>query len=303
MEIIHINQLTKNYGAKEILKGIDLTIQQGEVFGFVGHNGAGKSTFIHTITGILNKSSGTFKIMDMSDQKMSQIKAKIGVMPDVTNLYEQMKGIQFLRYMGKLKGDKRNTQDYEMLMQEIGLGKAIKKKIKTYSFGMKKKISIAQALLGDPDVIILDEPTSGLDPESAIHIRDLILNLQQQGKTILLTSHNLDEIDKISNRVAILSDGIIKKLGTPEQLKKDTTADLSITVQTSPALQKGDVQRLSNKLGSELTCIQAKAGACLLRITSEEQIPILAKELVASNYLLYELKIEENSLEEVFLNA
>src|SRR5699024_2149395 len=105
MEIIHINQLTKNYGAKEILKGIDLAIQQGEIFGFVGHNGAGQSTLIHTITGTLHKSSGISKILDMSDQKMSQIKAKIGVMPDVTNLYEQMKGIQFLRYMGKLKGE------------------------------------------------------------------------------------------------------------------------------------------------------------------------------------------------------
>lgn len=102
MSIVEVNHLTKKYGTTEVLKDINLEIYQGEVFGFVGHNGAGKSTFIHTITGITNKSAGSFKIMGISDSQLNHAKKRIGVMPDVSNLYENMKGLNFLRYMGKL---------------------------------------------------------------------------------------------------------------------------------------------------------------------------------------------------------
>lgn len=303
MEILQTKQLTKSYGVTAILKGIDLTIHQGEIFGFVGHNGAGKSTFIHTITGIVNKSSGSFHIMGVSDQQLNQIKSNIGVMPDVANLYHHMKGIQFLRYMGKLTGDTRSREEYETLMKEVGLEHVTKKKIKTYSFGMKKKISIAQALLGNPSFIILDEPTSGLDPESAIHIRCLIKRLQKQEKTILLTSHNLDEIDKISDRVGILSDGVIKKLGPPEYLKTNIEAGCRISIRTKPVLPEAAVQRLSSELGISLSFLEEKESHTQVQIGSEEDIPLLVKELTASDFLVYELKIEERSLEDVFMNA
>lgn len=206
MNVIEVNHLTKNYGAAEVLKGIQLTVREGEVFGFVGHNGSGKSTFIHTLTGIANKTSGSFEILGTPDVQLNQIKTRIGVMPDVSNLYHHMKGINFLKYMGSLVGDQRSGEEYEELLKDVVLQGAGNKKIKSYSFGMKKKISIAQALLGDPELIILDEPTSGLDPESAIEIRKMMSRLQDEGKTIFLTSHNLDEIDKISDRVGILSE-------------------------------------------------------------------------------------------------
>src|SRR5699024_5363887 len=186
MEIISIYQLAKKFDIVEVLKGIDLSIHKGEVFGFVGHNGAGKSTFIHILTGIAKKSGGEFEILGIPDTRLDEVKEKMGVMPDISNLYEHMKGLQFLTYMGELTGDKRNKQDYIQLMHDVGLEGAENKKIKSYSFGMKKKISIAQALLGNPELIILDEPTSGIDPESAIKIRQLVTKLQKEGKTILL---------------------------------------------------------------------------------------------------------------------
>lgn len=303
MEMIQVKQLTKSYGTSDVLRGIDLTIYQGEVFGFVGHNGAGKSTFIHTITGILNKSSGSFKILGIPDEQMDQVKQKIGVMPDVSNLYEQMKGIDFLQYMGKLSGDEGSNRAYEMLMREVGLKGAERKKIKSYSFGMKKKISIAQALLGNPSLIILDEPTSGLDPESAIKIRKLLMRLQKQGKTILLTSHNLDEIDKVSNRVGILSDGVIKKLGTPQQLKEEAENGFHISVRTKPVLHEADVQKLSNKLVIDVNFVETYKAHSLLHIHSDEDIPMISRELIESDFLVYEVKMEERSLEDVFMNA
>lgn len=303
MNIIEVNHLTKKYGTTEVLKDINLKIHQGEVFGFVGHNGAGKSTFIHTITGITNKSAGSFNIMGISDKQLNNAKKRIGVMPDVSNLYESMKGLQFLYYMGKLTGDKRSKKDFKTLIKDVGLEGAEKKKIKSYSFGMKKKICIAQALLGNPDLIILDEPTSGIDPESAIKIRNLVTRLKEQGKTILLTSHNLDEIDKVSDRVGILSDGVIKKLGTPRQLKEEIGAGITISVRTKPVLHRDDIQKLSEKIKMDINFVEIKKEYTLLQVTSEEDIPKMTKEIIRSDVHLYEIKVEQRSLEEVFMNT
>jgi len=303
MEILKINQLKKQYGTTGVLKGINLTVHQGEVFGFVGHNGAGKSTFIHTITGIINKSAGSFEILGIPDNQIDKAKKGMGVMPDISNLYEHMKGIHFLRYMGQLSGDMRSKKDYETLMKDVGLEGAERKKIKSYSFGMKKKISIAQALLGNKDLIILDEPTSGLDPESAIKIRKLVSKLQEQGKTIFLTSHNLDEIDKISDRVGILGNGVIKQLGTPRQLKEEAESGIRIYVRTQPILQEDNIQVLSQELGVDIAFVESKKDYTLLNITSEEDIPILSKALINAGMLLYEIKVEQRSLEDVFMNA
>lgn len=303
MEIVKLHQLKKKYGSTSVLKGIDLTIHKGEVFGFVGHNGAGKSTFIHILTGIIRKTAGSFEILGVKDTELDQVKKEMGVMPDISNLYEHMKGLQFLMYMGELVGDDRSKKEYLELMHDVGLVEAGSKKIKTYSFGMKKKISIAQALLGNPKLIVLDEPTSGLDPESAIQIRRLVTALQRNGKTIILTSHNLDEIDKICNRVGILSDGVIKKLGTPQELKTESEPDLRILVRTEPILTNDTVKALSKMVELGVKFIETRGSHTLLEIMRDQDIPVLSKELIESDIDLFEIKIDEHSLEEVFMNT
>ena len=220
MYAIEVKNLEKQYQSKKVLKGINLTVNKGDVFGFLGRNGAGKSTFIHILTGITQKSKGNFEILGESDQNLDVIKKKIGVMPDTSNLYQHMKTLDFLKYMAGLKDDKRNRQGLIDLLNQVGLFNVEKQKIKSFSFGMKKKISMAQALLGNPELIFLDEPTSGLDPESSIEIQELILRLKNEGKTIFLTSHNLNEIERICDQVAIMNEGRIVKIGTVEQLKK-----------------------------------------------------------------------------------
>ncbi|SER24010.1 ABC-2 type transport system ATP-binding protein [Gracilibacillus ureilyticus] len=303
-EVIHAAGLKKRFGSSDVLNGIDLTIYEGEVFGFIGHNGAGKSTFINILTGIINKSGGSFTIMGAPDQNLDKVKSKIGVMPDISNLYDQMRGVQFLHYMGKLAGDKRSKQDYIALMKDVGLEGAERKKIKSYSFGMRKKICIAQALLGNPELIILDEPTSGLDPESAINIRKLITNLQQQGKTILLTSHNLDEIDKVSDRVGIISDGIIKKLGTPSELKhNNTTNEINAAIRTSPGLTSEKLAELSATWDFEVQFVSSKKPYSVVKVKDDNDLAKLSKELIHSGIQLFEIRIEQQSLEDVFINS
>ncbi|ENH95598.1 ABC transporter ATP-binding protein [Gracilibacillus halophilus YIM-C55.5] len=306
MEMMNVKQLTKKYGSTNVLKGINLTIYQGEVFGFVGHNGAGKSTLIHILTDIVNKSGGSFEILGIPDQHMNQVKKRVGVMPDISNLYENMKGIDFLRYMGELSLANSSKEYYLSLMRDVGLEGAEWKKIKSYSFGMKKKISIAQALLGNPELIILDEPTSGLDPESAIEIRNMITELQKSGKTIFLTSHNLDEIEKICDRVGILSEGVIKKLGTPRELKiaaNESKEAIGLIIRTKPVLTADHISQISDDLDINISFLHTKKDYTFLKVTSEDGLPQLSKKIMESGILLYEVKMEEQSLEEVFMNT
>lgn len=297
--ILEVKGLRKSYGKVDVLKGIDFDIKRGEVFGLVGRNGAGKSTLIHAITGIVHKTSGAFTILGQTDDQLNRVKRQIGVMPDVSNLYEHMKGLHFLKYMAELTEDKRPKKELIELMHSVGLHGAEYRKIKDYSFGMRKKLSIAQALLGKPEFIILDEPTSGLDPESAIHIRKLVESLKKSGKTIMLTSHNLDEIDKVSDRVAILSEGVIKKLDTPRALKQEQSESAQITVITKPKLSLEAIEQLPFQMVFDH---EIEEGV-VLHAEKKDEVADLVAYLVQEEYKVYEIKTREKTLEEVFMDV
>lgn len=298
MYAIEVTGLKKTYSSKEVLKDLNLKVKSGEIFGFLGRNGAGKSTFIHILTGITQKTNGSFSILGEPDQNLDSIKQKIGVMPDTSNLYQHMKAIDFLKYMAALKGDKRSTKELKVLLEKVGLHNVDKQKIKSFSFGMKKKISIAQALLGDPELIFLDEPTSGLDPESGIEIQNLVLTLKEEGKTIFLTSHNLGEIEKICDTVAIMTEGSIAKVGTVDQLKRDTKESIQIHVRTSPSITKEHVDHLH---ATSADFIKNAQGFTILELKDEESIPELISSLTQNNFKVYEVKIETKTLEDVFM--
>jgi ABC-2 type transport system ATP-binding protein len=300
MKAIEVFQLQKNYKSKRVLKGIDLTVNKGEIFGFLGRNGAGKSTFIHILTGITNKSAGNFKILDIPDQHIDQIKQKIGVMPDTSNLYQYMRAIDFLKYMSRLKGENKKYEDYKKLLNQVGLYDVEKEKIKSFSFGMKKKISIAQALLGNPELIFLDEPTSGVDPESSIEIQQLLLSLKKQGKTIFLTSHNLNEIEKICDRVAIMNEGQIVKIGTVRELKKEATKTVQIHIRTKPIPDKNRLSDITKDI-KNIRCINQIKDITVLELDNEEVIPNLIDLLHNNGIRVYELNIHEQTLEDVFM--
>ncbi|WML42620.1 ABC transporter ATP-binding protein [Neobacillus sp. PS3-40] len=300
MRAIEVFQLEKSYKKKQVLNGINLEVNTGEIFGLLGRNGAGKSTFIHTLTGITNKTAGNFKILGFSDKQIDQIKQKIGVMPDTSNLYQHMRAIDFLKYMGKIKDEKKKNQDYKDLLNQVGLFNVEKEKIKSFSFGMKKKISIAQALLGNPDLVFLDEPTSGLDPESGIEIQQLIKRLKQQGKTIFLTSHNLNEVEKICDRVAIMSEGKIVKVGTVRELKMATNESVIIHIRTKPILDKQTISTLINNSDS-IRYLKQINDFAIFELDSEENVPYLIDLFRENNIKIYEIKIQEQTLEDVFM--
>jgi ABC-2 type transport system ATP-binding protein len=215
---IIVKDIKYNYGKIEAVKGISFNVAEGEIFGFLGPNGAGKSTTIKMLTGQLRPKSGSINILDMDITKhTNKIQAEIGICFERTNLYEQMTGIENLKLFANLY-DVKNL-DTEALLTRVGLNGKGKQKVESYSKGMKQRLMVARALVNKPKIMFLDEPTDGLDPTSADNIRKVILEEQKRGATIFLTTHDMMEADKLSNRVAFINKGKIIALDTPHNLK------------------------------------------------------------------------------------
>ena len=223
--IVTISKLNKIYqtvfSQQKVHAVTDLTfdIQQGEVFGLLGPNGSGKTTTIKLLLGLLFPTSGEIKIMNES---AGSIKShhKIGYLPEESYLYRFLNADEILHFYGKLFSipkDKRIIKNNE-LIEMVGLTKSRKRPLKSYSKGMMRRIGIAQALINDPEFIILDEPTSGLDPIGTREVKDLIIKLKKEGKTVLLCSHLLADVEDICDRIAIMYEGKMECLGSVSEL-------------------------------------------------------------------------------------
>jgi len=216
--MIRIENLIKYYGEKAALKGINLEIKKGEIFGLLGPNGAGKTTTIKILTGQVLPQSGKVEIMGKDlFTKGEELKPQFGVVPEDTNLYERLTVEQNLSFFCRLyQCDLNRIKKY---LKEVQLDEERNTRIKNLSKGMKQKILLLRALLHSPNILFLDEPTSGLDPSSAESIHKILRKLNEQGISILLTSHNMEEVDKLCHRVAFLDRGEIVVQGNPEDLK------------------------------------------------------------------------------------
>lgn len=232
MNVIEAVNLSKKYGSKTVVNEVDLHVKKGEIFGFLGRNGAGKSTFINMITGIITPSAGSFKLLNEST--LQHVHKRIGVLPDYSSFYDSLTALGHLNYYANINGYTLSNEDGKEVLERVGILEHANKKVGKFSFGMKKKLGIAQAIVHDPELIFLDEPTSGVDAESGISIRKLISELQQQGKTIFMTSHNLDEVEKICNRIAIMKDGEITHVGTIDELRARYSSSIQLELKHTP---------------------------------------------------------------------
>ena len=296
MNAINIMNLTKKFNSKTVIDNLNLEVEPNQVFGFLGKNGAGKSTLINILSGNVYKTSGSFSILDYSDNDISIIKKQIGVMPDVANLYTNMNAIEFLTYMSKLKGLNLSKNEILKVLSEVKLENVHKVKIQNYSFGMKKKISLAQAILGKPKLIFLDEPTSGVDPESILAIHDLIKSLRDKNTTIFLTSHNLNEVEKLCTNIAILEKGKIKLQGNLEKLKEDFSTSINIKI-TYSCESNIDLSTLD-----DINLISISHNEINLEVKDKSKIPYIVNLLVENKANIYELNQNTVSLEDIFLN-
>lgn len=299
MKAIEVKNLKKRFGKKWVVKDVSFEVNEGEIFGFLGRNGAGKTTTINMLTGISRPSEGSFKIL--GQEKLDLVKRDIGVMPDAANFYYEMNGIDHLKYLAEIKNLKINTEEAYNLLNMVGLGGSEKKKVKTYSFGMKKKLAVAQAMIGDPKLLFLDEPTSGLDIQSALEIQQIIQNLAAKKRTIFMTSHNLAEVEKICSRIAIMEDGVIKKYGTMEDLQEKYSNELLLSIEFGD-ISPDKIAQISDILSPFVLEAHYKEGRFYCRIKDRHVTPEIIFALGREQIIMFEVKQERATLEEIFLH-
>ena len=226
-EILTITDLTKRFGSKEILKGINLNVSRGEVIGYIGPNGAGKSTTIKIILGMEGDYRGEIKLFGEDIRENSiEYKRRIGYVPEIADVYDTLTGYEYLTFIGQLYGLNLNVaaSKSQTLMELFGVGEAYHARISSYSKGMRQKLLIISSLLHNPDILFLDEPINGLDANSVMIFKEILAQLAAQGKTIFYSSHLMDVVEKISSRIILLNDGRIAADGTFAQLQEDNAA-------------------------------------------------------------------------------
>jgi ABC-2 type transport system ATP-binding protein len=244
MKAIEVNELHRYYNGMKAVQGITFDVKYGEIFGFLGPNGAGKSTTIKVLTGQLRPTSGSAEVVgcDVVEERQ-ELKPQIGVVFEYQNVYERLSAWDNLIFSARLYGVKKGR--VKEVLEQVGLTERAKDKIKKYSNGMKQRLLIARALLHKPKVLFLDEPTRGLDPGVARDIRAIVADLAADGVTVFLTTHYMEEADRLSDRVAIIDQGHIVALDTPERLKVEHGDGQDITLEnvfiklTGKALYRG----------------------------------------------------------------
>jgi len=227
--IVQLDLAEKHYGNVQALKGISLTIKEGEVLGLLGHNGAGKTTTMKLILGLITPSKGEVVVLgeNPAGSMGNTVRQQLGYLPESVSFYPQLTGREVLRYFAKLKG--QSKQHCNDLIERVGLTHAADRRVKTYSKGMKQRLGLAQALLGAPRLLLLDEPTVGLDPAAIQDFYETIDQLKQQGCAVVLCSHVLPGVEKHISKAAILAQGKVRAYGSIDALREEAAIPVIVS--------------------------------------------------------------------------
>jgi ABC-2 type transport system ATP-binding protein len=220
--LIETFALTKKFGDKVAVQDLTLRVEPGEVMAFLGPNGSGKTTTIRLLMGLLQPTTGSASILGRDcHADLVPLKREVGYLPEEPFLYPYLSGLELLEFVARLHGQDRQEARRRAgaSAERFGLGKDAAAFVVTYSQGMRKRLALAAALIHDPRVLILDEPTNGLDPRGAREMRDLMVGLAREGRTIFLSTHLLDTAERVCHRVAIIREGALQALGTPGELR------------------------------------------------------------------------------------
>lgn len=287
MNIIEINQLTKNYGQARGIEKVSFTVEEGEIFGFIGPNGAGKSTTIRLLMGLIFPTSGEAKIFGKDCiLNGKEVRMNIGYLPSEVFYYEKMKVKDLLQYSASFykKDCKKRIQELAQIMELD-----VNRRIEDLSYGNKKKVGIVQGLLHEPKLLILDEPTSGLDPLMQQKFFDLIQEENRKGTTVLFSSHILAEVQSLCNRVAIIKEGKIIEVDDIRNLRKDSYKKVYL---------KGESLNVEDYQGEGISQLQKNQDE--LRFFYKGDINVLTNRIRQNK--LTDVLIEEPSLEEIFMH-
>jgi ABC-2 type transport system ATP-binding protein len=301
MKIIQIKGLRKSFGSIQAIKGIDIEIDKGEFFGLLGPNGAGKTTTINILSTVMKPDGGAVSINSFDlGKEPEKCKQSIGIVPQELALYEELSARENLVFWGGLYGLSKNTakERAEELLKLFELDDRKNSLIKTFSGGMKRRINIAAAMIHRPEVLLMDEPTVGVDPQSRNKIYDVLAEFSNQGITIIYTTHYMDEVEKLCNRIGIIDHGEIIARGTLDELRKITGSSQRIVIH----YEKNGNQHLTNlkeEFGDKII-IEDDRIIFTAENTSRE-LPLLIKRCTENCKALTHIEVEKSSLEQIFL--
>jgi len=293
--VIQVENLTKSYGSVEALRGVSFEVQEGEVFGLLGPNGAGKTTTVEILEGLRSADGGTARVCGLNPLEAGlRFKEEIGATLQSTALPEKIRVREALAMFSSFYGRRRNLQD---LLRRFGLEEKRNAFYGQLSGGQKQRLALALAIVNEPRVLFLDEPTAGLDPQVRREIYDIIEELKQEKKTILLTTHYIEEAERLCDRVAVVDYGKVIALGTPRELKQRSAGTTRIEVRLAHAPQDGAL----GKLEGVTDCKQFEDAWVLHSTRVPATIVALVKQLESDGNELASLEISSPTLEDVFL--
>lgn len=306
--MIKVTSLCKRYGAITALRDVTFEVKNGEILGFLGPNGAGKTTTMKILTGYFAPTSGSVVINGLTYEKNHTIiKRSIGYLPENTPLYSDMSVREFLYFIARVKSVRRGERRAHVrrILNDCGLSSVSTRIIKHLSKGYRQRVGLAQALIGDPEILILDEPTIGLDPKQIIEIRSLIKSMAGR-MTVIISSHILPEISMIADRVVVINDGSIVAIDTPDNLHKklQSVSEISLVVLGDEHVVSDLIMEVPGVLAIRVQ--ERKCGAIEYIVSTEKETDIraaLAAKIVRSTHSvsLLELKSVAMSLEDIFL--
>lgn len=289
-KVLTTNALSKKYGRLQAVDKLDFAVCKGEVFGILGPNGSGKTTTLGILLDVLNKSSGSYSWF--GQPPTAEVRKRIGSILEMPLFYPYLSGLNNLRIVADIKGVAYG--EIPEVLERVDLTSRRNSKFKTYSLGMKQRLALAAALLGQPDVLILDEPSNGLDPQGIADIRKIILDLAAQGITIILASHLLDEVQKICSHVLVLDKGKKRFAGQVSELLSETTLVEVAAADNEALLQK--LQQWEGALSAEM-----KGQWVIVKLKSGYHADMLNAYAFSKDILLHHLAAEKQSLEQHFL--
>lgn len=303
MELLKVLGISKQFKKVLAVDNISFTVQKGEILGLLGPNGAGKSTTISMISTLILPDSGDILYADASVVKKPKvIQESLGYVPQEIALYPMLSGKENLLFWGKAYGLKGThlKKKIDEISEIIGIKDRLKDKVKTYSGGMKRRLNIGVALLHDPELVIMDEPTVGIDPQSRKHILDTVLELNKKGMTVIYTSHYMEEVEYLCNRICIMDQGKIIAEGTKEQLieQYDTSRDIKLKLENTTESLFEKIRKLTSVL--TVTSLEEEV---IVKVSQDQKVfKSIVDLLNDENIGILAMEIDEPSLETVFLN-
>jgi ABC-2 type transport system ATP-binding protein len=296
-DIITLEHVNKELGKRQILKDVTMAVKQGDIFGYLGPNGAGKTTTIRIILGLLAATSGKVSLLGQ-DVQVDKVRKKIGFVLEADGLYDNLTASENLLYYARLYDIPQPAQKVEKVLKQVGLAERARDKVATYSKGMRQRLALARAIAPDPEILVLDEPTAGVDPTGQIEIRQLMLDMiQKEHKTILLSSHNLDEVQRICNRIALIHKGQIRLYGELEQFKREMgQGGLVIeTTETVPAATLDELLKLQ-----DVSVREQKDHSLILNIGKNVEVSDIITLFASRGVKIEQVKKQEASLEDMY---